>query len=82
MTREEIINLFIDETFAGDSEAERSALLGYEAFKERKAALNPNYLIGDGLYREYAENFYAKMKVVCMLRQYEEYRLNLTAILN
>lgn len=83
MTREEIVNLFINDTLTGDVTEERIAILGYEAFKERKSIeTNGNFLLCDALYKEYARGFKNYVVVLCLIRQYEAYlaTLQLTAL--
>lgn len=80
--REDIIANFLADTYAGNVEQERSALLGYEAYKEERSIMDANFIIGDAFYRKYAARYLNPMPVFCMLRNYEEYRAKQLIALN
>lgn len=80
--RERIIQEFLDETYSSDHGVNQAVLYGYEAFKERKTFVSPNFLIGETLYKEYAANYRNKVPVLCMLRNYEEFKAKQLIALN
>ena len=82
MIIENLIKQFLEQTYSGDLSVGQSVLYGYEAFKKRKEFFKYEFTLDDTLYKEYAANFRNKIPVLCMLRNYEEFKAKQLIALN
>lgn len=80
MSNEELIKRFMDLNFVPGCDAEEAQLVAWESFKER--GTENSLKTADDLYKEFARRYLHQVKLVCLLRQYEEFKAKQLIALN